>query len=43
VAAIALGTTASVLPHVTGVHPRVAELLPTLAGGFGPVLDSTNR
>jgi pyruvate/2-oxoglutarate dehydrogenase complex dihydrolipoamide dehydrogenase (E3) component len=40
VAAIAHGATAADLRRVTGIHPTVAELLPTLAGELGPVLET---
>lgn len=39
--AIGSGAKATDLQHLTGVHPTAAELLPTLAGELGPVLEST--
>ena len=41
VAAMACGATGSDLRKMTGIHPTVAELLPTLAGELGPVLEAT--
>jgi pyruvate/2-oxoglutarate dehydrogenase complex dihydrolipoamide dehydrogenase (E3) component len=41
VAAIASGVTAADLRRLTGIHPTVAELLPTLAGELGPALEAT--
>jgi pyruvate/2-oxoglutarate dehydrogenase complex dihydrolipoamide dehydrogenase (E3) component len=41
VAAMACGATGADLRKMTGIHPTVAELLPTLAGELGPVLEAT--
>jgi pyruvate/2-oxoglutarate dehydrogenase complex dihydrolipoamide dehydrogenase (E3) component len=41
VMAIGCGAKAADLRRLTGIHPTVAELLPTLAGELGPVLDRT--
>jgi pyruvate/2-oxoglutarate dehydrogenase complex dihydrolipoamide dehydrogenase (E3) component len=41
VAAMACGATAADLRRLTGIHPTVAELLPTIAGELGPVLEPT--
>jgi pyruvate/2-oxoglutarate dehydrogenase complex dihydrolipoamide dehydrogenase (E3) component len=41
VALIARGGTAAELRRMTGIHPTVAELLPTLAGELGLVLEKT--
>jgi pyruvate/2-oxoglutarate dehydrogenase complex dihydrolipoamide dehydrogenase (E3) component len=34
-AAMSLGATANELRHATGIHPTVAELIPTIAGELG--------
>jgi len=38
---MACGATGADLRKMTGIHPTVAELLPTLAGELGPVLEAT--
>jgi len=39
--AMACGAKAGYLRRLTGIHPTVAELLPTLAGELGLLLERT--